>query len=228
MPEHPSWRNPNSAGKPTVCWCVSGSEHRQVVRSRRQELVREVGTDGALFGMFHARAEECHREVCRSRLPALTGPAPQVQEDLRALLCQQRVQVKCRKLAEARLGFNRAIRPPQPVLVVDTCNAWAWRAGSSTRNSIRVTDGPPVEVRARSIVQAATHLQPGRAIGQLLNDDSSTGRSQTVNGQSLHTRREVIPISEVKVTSRDLALRRFTLIPGRSPCLRRGPRRACG
>jgi len=48
----------------------------------------------------------------------------------------------------------------------------------------------------------------------LLNDLSSTGRSQNVAGESLYTRREIIPIHDISVTFRDKRLHEFRLVPG--------------
>jgi len=73
---------------------------------------------------------------------------------------------------------------------------------------------PPVEVQAPTIVQATTQLQGERVVVHLLNDMSSTGRSQNVAGESLYTRREIIPIHDISVTFRDKRLHEFRLVPG--------------
>ncbi|OGV71553.1 MAG: hypothetical protein A3K19_09345 [Lentisphaerae bacterium RIFOXYB12_FULL_65_16] len=73
---------------------------------------------------------------------------------------------------------------------------------------------PPVEVAAPAIVQTMTYAQGNRLVVHLLNDISSTGRSQNVPSESLYLRREVIPIHDIQVTFRDPALKRFTLVPG--------------
>lgn len=73
---------------------------------------------------------------------------------------------------------------------------------------------PPVEVTAPTIVQTMTQVQGKRLVVHLLNDISSTGRSQNVAAESLYLRREVIPIHDLAVTFRDPALTRFTLVPG--------------
>ncbi len=74
--------------------------------------------------------------------------------------------------------------------------------------------GPPVEVEAPTVVQAMTHAQGDRLVVHLLNDVSSTGRSQNVAGESLYLRREVLPVHDIRVTFRDPAFQRFLLIPG--------------
>ena len=76
---------------------------------------------------------------------------------------------------------------------------------------------PPVEVEAPTVVQAMTHLQGDRVVVHLLNDVSSTGRSQNVAGESLYVRREVLPIHDLRVTFRDPTLKRFLLVPGKIP-----------
>ena len=76
---------------------------------------------------------------------------------------------------------------------------------------------PPVEINAPRIVQAMTHMQGDRLVVHLLNDISSTGRSQNVVDESLYLRREVIPIHDVEVTFRDTSFQHFFLIPGRTP-----------
>lgn len=76
---------------------------------------------------------------------------------------------------------------------------------------------PPVEVHAPTIVQAMTHVQGKRLVVHLLNDISSTGRSQNAQSRSLYLRREIIPIHDVHVTFRDTSLKRFRLIPGETP-----------
>ncbi|MEW6354783.1 MAG: beta-galactosidase trimerization domain-containing protein [Planctomycetota bacterium] len=75
---------------------------------------------------------------------------------------------------------------------------------------------PPVEVKAPTIVQAMTHVQGDRLVVHLLNDISSTGRSQCVAGESLYTRREVLPIHDIEVTFRDKTFSRFLLVPGKT------------
>lgn len=77
-------------------------------------------------------------------------------------------------------------------------------------------EGPPVEVDAPSIVQAATFTQDRRIIVHLLNDISSLGRSQNTAGESLRERAELIPIHDISVTFRDRRLQRFTLVPDRT------------
>lgn len=74
---------------------------------------------------------------------------------------------------------------------------------------------PPVEVQAPTVVQAVTQLQEQRVIVHLLSDMSSTGRSQNVAGESLYTRREILPIYDLTVTFRDPSLRKFLLVPGK-------------
>jgi len=76
---------------------------------------------------------------------------------------------------------------------------------------------PPVEVEAPTVVQAMTHVQGDRLVVHLLNDMSSTGRSQNVAGESLYLRREVLPIHNIRVTFRDPTLQRFLLVPGNTP-----------
>ena len=76
---------------------------------------------------------------------------------------------------------------------------------------------PPVEVEAPTVVQAMTHTQGDRLVVHLLNDASSTGRSQNVAGESLYMRREVLPIHNIQVTFRDPTYRRFLLVPGETP-----------
>ncbi len=76
---------------------------------------------------------------------------------------------------------------------------------------------PPVEVDAPAIVEAMPQVQGDRLVVHLLNDASSTGRSQNVAGESLYVRREVIPIHGIRVTFRDRSFRRFLLVPGKKP-----------
>jgi hypothetical protein len=81
---------------------------------------------------------------------------------------------------------------------------------------------PPVEVSAPAIVQTMTYTQGDRVVVHLLNDVSSFGRSQDVAGESLYIRREVIPIYDITVTfkvgaAREPPLRRFLLVPGKTP-----------
>lgn len=73
---------------------------------------------------------------------------------------------------------------------------------------------PPVEVQAPAIVEATAQTQGRRVIVHLLNDISSMGRSQNVAGESLYTRREVIPVRDIRVTFRDRSLHTFKLVPG--------------
>jgi len=75
---------------------------------------------------------------------------------------------------------------------------------------------PAAEVKAPTIVQAMTHVQGDRLVVHLLNDISSTGRSQNVVKESLYLRREIIPIHDVQVTFRDKSLKRFLLVPGKT------------
>ena len=67
---------------------------------------------------------------------------------------------------------------------------------------------------APTVVQTMTHTQGDRLVVHLLNDMSSTGRSQNVAGESLYLRREVLPIHNIRVTFRDPSLQRFLLVPG--------------
>lgn len=76
------------------------------------------------------------------------------------------------------------------------------------------SEPPPVEVQAPTVVEAMPHLQGDRLVVHLLNDISSTGRSQCVPGESLYLRREVLPIHDITVTFRDRSLKRFRLVPG--------------
>jgi hypothetical protein len=76
---------------------------------------------------------------------------------------------------------------------------------------------PPAEVTAPTIVQAMTYSQGNRTVVHLLNDISSFGRSQNVGGESSYIRREIIPIHDITVTFKDKALRRFLLVPSRTP-----------
>lgn len=76
---------------------------------------------------------------------------------------------------------------------------------------------PPAEVEAPSCVQAMTHRQGERLVVHLLNDISSFGRSQNVQGESLRLRREVLPLRGIRVTFRDKALRNIRLVPGDTP-----------
>ena len=62
------------------------------------------------------------------------------------------------------------------------------------------TEPPPVTVDAPSIVQASTFTQGDRLVVHLLNDISSTGRSQNVANESRYERREVIPIHDIRLT----------------------------
>lgn len=72
---------------------------------------------------------------------------------------------------------------------------------------------PPVDVEAPTIVEAMPQVQGDRLVVHLLNDISSSGRSQTVAGESLYVRREVIPIHGIRLTFRDHSYGRFRLIP---------------
>ena len=77
------------------------------------------------------------------------------------------------------------------------------------------SEPPPVEVKAPTIVQTMTHVQGDRLVVHLLNDISSTGRSQNVVNESLYLRREIIPVHDIEVTFRNRTFKRFLLVPGK-------------
>ena len=138
---HPEWRCRNKAGQPTAYYCVN-TPHRDLVRNRIVELVKEVGVDGIFFDMFHARKDECYCEACKSKFRALTGQEPPLEEDFDSVLWQQWVNFKYRSIEAAMLDFNRAIKAanPEAALVVNTWNAWVYGHSHNTRNSIRVVE----------------------------------------------------------------------------------------
>lgn len=139
--EHPDWRCRNSAGKPTAYYCIN-TPYRELVKNRIVELVRDVGTDGIFFDMFHTRRDECYCDACRAKFRALTGSDPPTTEDYDSLLWQQWVNFKYRSTEEALLEFNRAIKQANPdaALVINTWNAWVYGNGHNSRNSIRVVE----------------------------------------------------------------------------------------
>lgn len=138
---HPDWRSVNSKGKPTSYFCFN-TAYRDLVRSRIVELVKEVGTDGIFFDMFHARGDECYCGACNEKFRALSGQEPPVKEDFDSLLWQQWVDFKYRSIEEAMRDFNRAIKAanPEAALVVNSWNAWVYRNPHNIRNSIRVAE----------------------------------------------------------------------------------------
>ena len=138
---HPDWRCRNSAGKPTAYYC-SNTPYRELVRNRIVELVSEVGVDGIFFDMFHARADECYCDVCRAAFRAQTGQEPPLKEDFDSRLWQQWVRFKYQSIEDCLLEYNRAIKAanPEAALLTNTWNAWAYRNGGNTRNSIRVAE----------------------------------------------------------------------------------------
>lgn len=140
--EHPEWRCLNSAGKPTVYYCVNNPEYQALVCNRCVELVKEVGVDGIFFDMLHARADECYCPACKAKFHALTGEDPPTKEDFDSLLWQQWVNFKYRSLEASMLEINRAIKAvnPDAVLLVNSWNAWAYRNSHNIRNSIRMAE----------------------------------------------------------------------------------------
>ena len=72
---------------------------------------------------------------------------------------------------------------------------------------------PPVEVVAPRTIIAVPQRQGSRTIVHLLNDFSSFGRAEVVKGDSIALRQEVLPVRGIRVTFRDLSLKRFTLQP---------------
>jgi hypothetical protein len=134
---HPDWRCANSKGKPTQYFCVN-TPYRDLVRNRIVELVKEVGTDGIFFDMFHARADECYCAACKAKF----GKEPPVKEDFDSELWQDWVNFKYRSIESAMLEFNRAIKAanPESALVVNSWNAWVYRNPHNIRNSIRVAE----------------------------------------------------------------------------------------
>jgi hypothetical protein len=138
---HPEWRCRNQAGTPTDYYC-SNTPYRDLVRDRIVELVSEVGVDGVFFDMFHTRADECYCDACREAFRTQSGQEPPVKEDFDSLLWQQWVDFKFRSIERCLLDYNRALKAanPEAALLVNTWNAWAYRTGGNTRNSIRVAE----------------------------------------------------------------------------------------
>jgi len=137
--EHPDWRCITSAGKPSAYFCVN-TGYGDLMRNRVAELVAKVGVDGIFFDMFHARDNECYCPACTAKFRKLSGHEPPKKEEFANPVWQQWVDFKYRTIEESMLACRRAIKAanPQAVLVVNSWNAWVYRNGHNTRNSIRV------------------------------------------------------------------------------------------
>lgn len=138
---HPDWRGIDSHGKPSTYFCTN-TPYRQLVRDRIVELVTKERVDGIFFDMFHARADECYCESCKTKFKQLTGADAPTKEDFDNPVWRKWVNFRYRSIEDAMLEFNRAIKAanPEAALVVNTWNAWVYKDALLYRNSIGEID----------------------------------------------------------------------------------------
>ncbi len=140
--QHPDWRVRNAAGQPVGRYFCHHTGYHDLVRNRCVELVKEVGVDGIFFDMFHAISGTCYCDACKAKFKAETGQDAPTKEAFGDPLWVRWREFQYRKIEQALLDLNRAIKAvdPEAALVANSWNAWCYGHRGGYRQSIRVAE----------------------------------------------------------------------------------------